>query len=240
MSHDLVLLGAGAVSLALLHTLAGPDHYLPFIALARARGWSGGRTLGVTLVCGLGHLAATLVLALLALALGLAAASLAWIESLRGELASWLLLGFGIAYAVWGLRRAVRRRPHSHWHAHADGTVHRHRHGHLGTHAHLHPAPPGARAGRRLAPWVLFVVFVLGPCEPLIPLLLVPAAGGSWAAAAWTFTIFGATTLTAMAVLVLLGRLGLSHLRSASLERYGHALAGLALAACGLAIRLGL
>ena len=48
-----VLAAAGGV--AFLHTLLGPDHYLPFIVLARARSWSKTRTLVVTTICGLGH-----------------------------------------------------------------------------------------------------------------------------------------------------------------------------------------
>ena len=42
----------GAVSVAFFHTLLGPDHTLPFIVLARARGWSMARTLAITFVCG--------------------------------------------------------------------------------------------------------------------------------------------------------------------------------------------
>jgi hypothetical protein len=41
-----LLLGAAAI--ALTHTVLGPDHYLPFVALARARRWSVARTATVT------------------------------------------------------------------------------------------------------------------------------------------------------------------------------------------------
>jgi hypothetical protein len=36
MTHELFILIAATVSLALIHTLAGPDNYLPFIVISRA------------------------------------------------------------------------------------------------------------------------------------------------------------------------------------------------------------
>jgi len=41
MTHDLTVLTITAASLGLFHTLFGPDHYLPFIMMARARRWEG-------------------------------------------------------------------------------------------------------------------------------------------------------------------------------------------------------
>ncbi|HUP43688.1 MAG TPA: hypothetical protein VM599_10820, partial [Thermoanaerobaculia bacterium] len=158
-----------------------------------------------------------------------------------GEVAGWLLLGFGLAYAAWGLRRAHRRRPHRHWHGHGDGTVHDHEHGHLGSHAHVHDAPAAAApAIRSLTPWVLFVIFVFGPCEALIPVLMVPAAAESWGQVALVTAVFAGCTLGTMTAAVLLGQRGLARLPLGPAERYSHALAGFALAACGAAIERGL
>ena len=55
-----------AAGIALLHTSLGPDHYLPFAALAKAHNWSVRRTLWVTAGCGIGHVSASLLLGLLA------------------------------------------------------------------------------------------------------------------------------------------------------------------------------
>ncbi len=243
MNGELAALATTAVAIGVVHTLLGPDHYLPFIALARSRGWTGRRTLGVTLVCGLGHVAGSLLLGALGLALGWALADVAWWESARGALAGWLLLGFGLAYLAWGVRRGLRRRPHSHVHAHADGSIHSHAHDHLGEHAHPHDVKTGV-ANRRLfggaTAWTLFVLFVLGPCEPLIPLLVYPAAGGSAAGVALLVTLFALATLATMSLLVLVGRHGLARLPSGPWERWGHAVAGLVIVACGLAIQFGL
>lgn len=237
MSAELQLLLVTAASLGLLHTLIGPDHYLPFVAMAKARSWPLGRTLRVTFACGVGHVAGSLALGAAGIALGWALGGLEWIEGLRASLAAWLLLGFGLGYTAWGVRRALRDRPHSHWHGHADGTVHDHAHGHHGEHAHVHEA---AGAARRLTPWLLFIVFVFGPCEALIPLLMAPAAGGDWAAVGLVALAFGVTTVGTMLAVVAAGFLGVARLPLGRLERYSHALAGMTLVACGLAMQLGL
>lgn len=230
------MLSLGAGSIALLHALAGPDHYLPFIALARARRWSRRRLLSVTALCGAAHVAASLLICALVLSLGRAAGLLERIETVRGEAAAWTLLGFGIAYTVWGIRRAARGRRHTHWHAHADGRIHRHPHDHRGEHGHLHDG----RSSGALTSWGLFLVFVLGPCEPLIPLLLYAAGVGGRLGVSMVAVVFGIVTVSVMSGVVLLGVLGLSRLRLAPLERYGHAAAGLTLVACALALRFGL
>ena len=43
-----------AATVGSLHSVA-PDHWVPFAAVARARGWSAARTTRVTLLCGFGH-----------------------------------------------------------------------------------------------------------------------------------------------------------------------------------------
>jgi ABC-type nickel/cobalt efflux system permease component RcnA len=232
-----------AASIGVVHTLLGPDHYVPFVALGRARSWPLSRTLKVTAVCGLGHVAGSIALGALGVAFGWALSGLVAVEELRGRVAGWLLLGFGLAYLAWGVRRGLRGRPHRHAHAHGDGTVHVHGHDHLGEHAHPHDAGGGQEGGplrRWLGPWTVFVVFVLGPCEPLIPVLMYPAAGGDWWAVAAVAAVFALATVSTMLVVVGAGALGLARLGAAPLERWSHALAGAALAACGLAVTFGL
>ena len=247
MTEPLAILAATAASIGLVHTLIGPGHYVPFIALSGARKWSLSKTLGVTAVCGVGHVLGSVVLGGLGILLGLALGGLEWFEGFRGDIAGWLLLGFGVAYLVWGLRQAYRNRPHTHWHGHADGTLHEHTHTHKKEHAHLHEASEEASSaaakklanGRRVTPWVLFIIFIFGPCEALIPVLMYPAAEGSWWGVALVVAIFGLTTVATMLVTVTIGYLGISRLPLGRLERFSHALAGLALVACGLAIQLG-
>lgn len=246
MATDAALLFLTAASVGFLHTLLGPDHYLPFIFMSRALGWSRRRTLAVTLLCGLGHVFASIALGTLGLACGAVLTRLEVIESARGQLAAWLMIALGLVYAVWGLRRAQRQRPHVHVHAHAEGVIHRHEHVHAAEHVHVHaPVSAGLDAGvPRLAaatPWVLFTIFVFGPCEALIPLLMYPMAQHGFLGVVGVTAVFAAATLATMSAAVLAGHATLDRLRLTRLERYTHAVAGAAIACCGLAIQfLGL
>jgi ABC-type nickel/cobalt efflux system permease component RcnA len=251
MNVDLGLLLLTAASIGFIHTLLGPDHYVPFVAMGSARRWSMRRTLLVTSLCGLGHVAGSVAIGAIGIGIGVSLHRLEWLEGLRGDAAAWLLTAFGLAYLAWGLKKAWRARPHTHEHFHGDGTFHRHVHGHEGAHLHphLHPhphphphagplAPP--RAGRapaaNITPWALFVVFILGPCEPLIPVLMYPAAQHSvWGTVA-VVAAFGAATVATMLAVVYLGCRGVERLPLRTAERYSHALAGAALSLCGLGI----
>jgi threonine/homoserine/homoserine lactone efflux protein len=218
-----------AASVAWIHTVLGPDHYLPFIMLARARGWGSPKAAAITAICGLGHVVASLVLASGGLFLGLALGRIERLEQVRGSLAAWALVAFGLAYAIWGSRRALRRiaglEPHVH-----EGHLHLHTHG---DRPHRHPPRT-----RRIDPgfWSLFVIFVLGPCEPLIPLFVLPASRGRWDWAMAAAVVFGVVTVGTMVGVTLLGLRGVESLRWRWLERWSHALSGCVIAASGLAI----
>lgn len=225
-----------AFTLGVVHTLLGPDHYVPLASLARARGWSLRRTLVLTAVCGLGHTAGSVLLGAFGIAAGAALAGIERTETLRGDVAAWALVAFGLTYGAWGLRRSLRRRPHAHPHVHADGTVHDHPHDHLGEHAHLHEAP-GARAW---LPWTLFIVFVLGPCEPLVPLLMYPAARHDALAVAIVVVVFVVATVATMTLAVWLVTRGVGAVPVRGIAPYAHAFAGGAMALCGVAVLAGL
>jgi ABC-type nickel/cobalt efflux system permease component RcnA len=230
------LCGAAA-GIGCLHTVLGVDHYLPFIALGRARRWSLRRTLAVTALCGVGHVLGSLVLGAVGLGLGLALGRLEAVEAWRGDLSNLTLIGFGLAYAAWGLWRARRNRPHEHLHQHADGTRHHHPHHHRAEHAHPHADP----ARHATVVWSLFIVFAFGPCEALIPLLAAAASAGGPVAAGIVSLPFAAATIATMLVAVAVGRAGAKVAVPAAAERHAHTLAGLTLAASGLAVRyLGL
>ncbi|RME02941.1 MAG: hypothetical protein D6812_05635 [Deltaproteobacteria bacterium] len=224
-----------ATSVALLHTAIGIDHTLPFVVLGRARKWSLGKVLAITALCGLGHVLSSVVLGALGIALGIGVSKLTTIEASRGSLAAWLLIVFGLAYAGWSFAR--QRRAYRHIHEH-DGHIHVHPHDphHPHHHAHLHDA--SRLSGKQLTFWGLFIIFVLGPCEPLIPLLMVPAATmGVWGTF-WVALVFGTVTIGTMLLLVTLGYYALQVSLFRPLERYANTLAGLAIAVSGMAIKL--
>jgi sulfite exporter TauE/SafE len=233
MTIDLGLLVLTAASIGVVHTLLGPDHYVPFVAMSAARRWTTSRTLWITSLCGVGHVLGSVAIGAIGIGIGVSLNRLEWLEGVRGDAAAWLLTGFGLAYLAWGLRRAWRARPHVHEHVHADGTHHGHRHTHEG--GHLPPHVDDSRA-RSITPWALFVVFVLGPCEPLIPVLMYPASQHSvWGTVAVVLA-FGAATIATMLGVVWLALRGIERLPMGAMQRYSHALAGAALSLCGLGI----
>jgi len=225
---------AAAAVAAVMHTLAGPDHYVPFIALAKCRNWHMGKTLLWTFVCGVGHVAAALLIAVgFYYLLGWVTEEHAkFIDDHRGNVAAWLLIAFGAIYAAWGLRAARASKPHKHTHQHENGEEHTHTHSHNCTgHRHWHDRPDNAK----VIPWILFIIFAFGPCEAVWGVL--PAAAAvSPACLAVATLVFTAITILTMMVTVGLALRGIQLLKSSFLERYAHATAGLAILLCGLAI----
>ena len=229
-----LLLGTAA-SLAIVHTLLGIDHSLPFVALGRARGWALGRTLLVTASCGAGHVASSVLIGAAGVAFGVATDALLWLESTRGELAAALLIGFGLAYAARAVWRSLRGRQGA-----------RLRGGPAGS-GRMTPAPvpgavPAVAAGRkragsgRMTPWALFIVFVLGPCEPLIPLMVVPGMARDWFAVAAVVAVFGLLTVAAMLLAVAAAWRGTALFGAGWIGRHADAAAGLVVAASGAAV----
>jgi nickel/cobalt exporter len=232
MPNGIWVLAGAAAGIGFLHTVIGPDHYLPFIVMGRARRWSLPKTLFISSLCGLGHVLSSVVLGIVGLGLGIAVTRLKGVESFRGGLAAWLLIGFGLAYFVWGLRRAMRNRPHRHPHAHL--AVGEHEHAHIHGSGHCHPHVEAGKAN--ITPWVLFTIFVFGPCEPLIPLVMYPAARHSTTGVVLVASAFGLTTILTMLAIIALSSWGLSFLRLGRFERFSHALAGAMIFVSGLAV----
>ncbi len=193
-----------------LHSLA-PDHWVPFAALARAQGWGAGRTARVTLLCGFGHVTVSVLLGLLALVFGRE-----MIEAFGQRMeaaAGVLLVAFGLAYAVWGLRGTAGRRVHGHAHVHYD---------------HVHD--PGRMTVRGL-----FLLFCADPCVAVVPLLFAAAPLGP-TETAFLVVLYEVATIATMVTLVLPARAGAQLLRGTWFARYGDVTAGSLIALTGLVV----
>jgi nickel/cobalt exporter len=229
-----IFLLLSALSIGFIHTLFGPDHYIPFIVLAKSRRWSITKTVIITTLCGIGHVLSAVALGVVAISIGMTLSKLNLIESFRGEVAAWLLIGFGFAYFIWGVRNSIKKQKHTHVHMHVDGTKHIHDHSHSSEHAHLH----AKKNLKELTPWILFIIFILGPCEPLIPLIMYPAIQKSILNVFLITLVFGLSTLFVMLSTVLASVYGAKKLLQFPLiERYGNAISGSVICGCGLAIK---
>jgi len=235
MDSGLFILCIAAAGTGLIHTIIGPDHYVPFVMIGRARGWSLKKLAVITALCGLGHVLSSVFIGLAGIAIGIAVGRLESLEAFRGNLASWLLIGFGLAYGIWGIRRGLRSKTHAHMHSH-DGIMHEHDHSHLDSaHAHLHDTSGEKKS---ITVWTLFIIFVLGPCEPLIPLLMYPAAKESFYGVLAVSAVFAVVTVSTMTLMALFLYSGFRMISSEWLNRYVHAASGFVIALSGGAITL--
>ncbi len=226
MTTELQLLVLAAITVSILHTATGPDHYIPFIALSRTRGWSVPKTIVWTVVCGIGHVGSSVLLGLLGAGLGWSLSKISWFEQVRGGIAGWAMLIFGLAYTIWGLRQVYLNKPHKHFDMYEGGDmyVYEHKHGEM--------VLPQDR--KKVTPWVMFIIFLLGPCEPLIPMMAFPAAQSSTMGIVILVSVFTLFTLATMVAMVLLGYYGFSIFKTEKLERYIHPIGGATILVCAI------
>lgn len=237
MNQEISFLLATAALIGFSHTILGPDHYIPFIAMSKAGKWTKAKTFWITLICGIGHVSSSIILGALGIALGVALHKLEYIESFRGDIAGWLLIAFGLGYFIWGIKKALRGKSHSHTHIHEDGELHSHTHNHANSHMHAHVS----KKQSNMTPWILFTIFIFGPCEALIPILMYPAAKENLLGLILVTSVFALTTISTMLLIVFASLKGFQFIPTAKLEKYMHATAGFVVLLCGISIQfLGL
>lgn len=236
MDNSIAILSVTAVSLGFIHTLLGPDHYLPFIVLSQAKNWSLRKTMWITFFCGIGHVLSSVLLGMAGILVGISVSRLVDVESFRGNIAAWLFIAFGLVYLIISIRNLVRKKKHTHSHFHLGGEKHIHEHNHQDEHTHIHQTDVVSTT-----PWILFLIFVFGPCEPLIPILMYPAAENNIGGTILVSVLFSVVTIATMMMIVLAFKLGLSKINLKPVEKYSHVIAGGMILFSGLAIQfLGL
>ena len=199
-----------AVLTGMIHTIAGPDHYLPFVAISKSRNYGWSKTLFWTILCGIGHVGSAIVLALgfILFAEILTESRLEWLEAWRGDIAAYAMIGMGAALILHSLHKRWKHRAETHSHPENNSS---------------------------LSYWVVFIIFVLGPCEALLPLLTASAVLGTMSVILVALT-FSVATIVTMLAAVITGRFGLNVLRFPWLERFAPEIAGGTVMLCGLAI----
>lgn len=208
------VLAASAASIAAGHAVA-PDHWVPFVALAQSDRWSVTRLVIITMLAGLGHVISSILLGGIGIILGMSLSRLELIESHRGELMFWALILFGVLYAAWSIRHARHR-------AHLDFSVkdvlHRYAMGRM---------------------WIMFLILVFGPCEPLVPLMFVAYKHG-WGTVGLISAVFSLVTIAMIVGQSLLAYLGVGWVWSKSqwMERYAHTLAGMVIFLTAILVRV--
>jgi len=221
-----ILLVVTAGGTALFHTLI-PDHWLPFVLVARSQGWSLRKTFLTTMLSAIFHVTLSLGLGILAVFLGREFV-LSVGERLE-RLAGVGLLFFGLVYTLFFLMGGGR---HQHY---------------FPGHGEHHPvedyeSPSGGPSlrhivsrhlgNRDLGAVTLAVIVGLNPCVLAIPLMVGTIADGGWSIF-WVGTSFAVTSIAVLVAATIVGYRGVHRLRLGFLDRYGEVLSGLLIAAVG-------
>ncbi|HWA26010.1 MAG TPA: hypothetical protein VG734_10130 [Lacunisphaera sp.] len=215
-------LAATGLAVAFIHA-AIPTHWLPFVVVARAQGWSRGRALLMVTLCSGGHV-------LMTTALGVA---LAWFGlQINERWGQWYPIVAGLALVVLGLMILVRHwRGWTHGHSELLGDhCHHHDHGQL-----IPPVPHAAPA--RTSDWAavggLFAMLTFSPCEGFLPVYLSAVQFG-WGGVTILSLILATGTWAAMLIFTWLTLLGVEKARFKWLERCEAPVLGTLLVVCGV------
>ncbi len=222
--HAYVLVGTAAAAAA-GHALI-PDHWLPYVLMARARGMSRGRAAVMAAAGAVAHLFSTVLVGLLfALAGDMVATS---ISAGLDRAVGLVVIGLGLYFVsrgwpVWPREAGPHdQEPHGEEGSGRAEAEHRH--------AHPHPR----RAG---SDYTLGAILGIRPCAEAIPIFLAASTKGVFsslaAVAAWS-----TVTVISMVGIVWLSARGLETLRFAWLGRHGQLISGAIIVAVGVATLL--
>jgi len=182
----------------------------------------------ITFISGFGHVSGSVILGVIGIALGISLSKLEAFEASRGSLVGWMLIAFGVLYTAYGVYKYVKKDAHVHLPAFLRPKSIRHKNLHLD----VKELEEEDSAGR-LTPWILFLIFVFGPCEVLIPMLIYPAAKQSGMGVFLVALVFGIATIGTMMTVVFFGYKGFSLLRLNGREHQFHLLAGMVILIAG-------
>ena len=228
MASTAVLLFLSSCSTAIIHALI-PDHWLPFVLLARAQTWSDRRTLTLVGITGAIHVSVSIAVGAGVILLGTASAH-GLAERLGSSLellAGLLLIAFGLIYGLWAHRREARAHAPAGNQGPAPAGTPMHAHGHL-----LSRWSRGVRSGGALV-----AIIGISPCVLLQPILFAAGAEGPIAAVAAAVG-FALCTVGTMLCVTFVATHGMRRLDLRFFARFGDLVSGLVIAAIGLLVVL--
>jgi hypothetical protein len=232
-STVLTTIAATGFSVAFFHA-AIPTHWLPFVLVARARGWGRTKTLAVTLFAGLGHVGLTTLLGL----------GIAWfgfqLDERLGHAFPWLVGGalvlIGLYYG-WRQSRGlgICHHPGSGSHHHPSAEC-----GHEHDHSHWeHELKDSALVSTRRGDWAamggLFFMLTLSPCEGFLPVYLSGVKFG-WHGFFMLSAILALGALAGMTLFTWLALVGLERFELKNFERWEAGLIGALFCVLGVLI----
>ena len=221
-SAVLTTIAATGFTVAFFHA-AIPTHWLPFVLVSRARGWKRGKTLAVSALAGLGHVALTSLLGLVIAWFGFQLDEHA--EDLFPKIAGCVLLIIGAIYFWRQWRGGVLHHHPPGGHHQASSEC-----GHSHTHSHWDDELKESElVSKKSGDWAaiggLFMMLTLSPCEGFLPVYLSGVQFG-WRGFVVLSAILAIGTLAGMLLFTWLTLIGLEHVQVQKFERYEAAMLG--------------
>lgn len=222
-SAALTTIAATGFTVAFFHA-AIPTHWLPFVLAARARNWTRGKTLLVTLFAGLGHVGLTSLLGLV----------IAWfgfqLDEKLGRAFPWMAGGALVLIGIYYIWRQICGQGICH---HAVPGGHHHASEECGTeteHSHWeHELKDSDVVSDRRGDWAaisaLFLMLTLSPCEGFLPVYLSGVKFG-WHGFVVLSAILAVGALAGMTLFTWLALVGIERVKVRYFERWEAGLLG--------------
>ncbi len=230
---NILILCTSFMFLGFFHTIISPDHYFPVIALCKANNWNEKKAALIAAICGVGHVLSSVLIGFIGILIGKSVGNIEAFNEVRESAAAYLLIGIGILYTIWGIKKYIENKPHSHKLLNGEEVWHNHSHKHKGEH-HCDSCQNNPKTI-----WALFAFFLFSPCKTLIPVLTVTSASmGSLETVSVILAFFFSTVLT-MSAITWIAFKGLKLLKpdkASRLERFSHVIAGGTILISGVAI----
>ncbi len=221
-----------AAATAAFHTLI-PDHWLPFVLVGRARGWSARTTAAISGLSALVHTLLSIALGIVAVKLGETAAHAIGEKLERGS--GLLLITFGGLYALWAWRKGGHFHPGgallhaANEQAHCDG-----REGSAGSeHLHYHADDAWIRTDAAKGAVPLALIVGLNPCVLVLPIMVATAEQGP-RAVILVAVAYAVTTIVLMVGLSVAGVAGARRLPVPAAARHMETASGVLIALSGI------
>jgi nickel/cobalt exporter len=194
-----------------------PDHWVPLAVVGRTQRYSVGRVARLAGLAAVAHVLLSLILGGVIVAIGLQFRST--VESAQNVIVGCLLVGTGIAFAVFE----------------AIGGGHRHHDDHAHHHHQHHPSPSRLQS---LAGVMVPFGAAASPDLTILPVFLAATTGGVGVAIG-SLIVFAAVTIGTIVGLTLFATIGGHQIRAPWLDRWGNLFTALVLVVIGALILAG-
>jgi nickel/cobalt transporter (NicO) family protein len=232
MSGAAPALIAAAAGVGFGHAIL-PDHWVPLAVVGRTRRYPLARVARVSGLAGIAHVAISLLLGAVIIAIGLQFRST--IEHAQNAIVGTLLIGTGVAFVGVELSGRGHRHAHQHGHEHAPDPGD----GHEQAHEHAHDDLAGHGRGLHgLAGIMIPFGAAASPDLTILPVFLAAAAVGAGTAVV-SLIAFALVTISTIVGLTVLATFGGYQVQGRWLERWGNAITAATLVAIGTLVITG-